>query len=71
MTVETRPQEQNPQDITDISQVGCTRVASCAIGNYTSPLMQQNLRAKLERERRELEKRQQISFSSSFRDLFG
>lgn len=71
MSAESKQAETIKNDVTDYSVATYTQIACCAIGNYTSPLMRQSLRDKLEREREERKQRQQKSFSLSFRNLFG
>jgi hypothetical protein len=62
-----KPQEED----TGSEDVSYTQVACSAIGNYTSPMMRQSLRIKLEREREERRQRCKASVVGSFRKLFG
>jgi len=59
------------EEATDSDPVSYTQVASCAVDNYTSKPQRLSLRALLEREREERERRRQASFINTFRNLFG
>ena len=56
---------------TDHNLISHTQVGCCAVDDYTSKPQRLSLRARLEREREEREKRRQASFINTFRNLFG
>jgi len=48
-----------------------TQIASCIVGDDSSEVRRQSLRAKLEREQQERRQRAKNSFSATLRSLFG
>ena len=58
-------------DVTDTAlNITYTQIATCIVGSRKQNFDRKNLRARLERERREREQRLQNSFISTFRNLF-
>ncbi len=48
-----------------------TQIASCIVGEGSSEVRRQSLRAKLEQEQKERRQRAKNSFSATLRNLFG
>ena len=71
MSTENMDTEKPQEDINTEEDISYTQVACSAIGGYTSPMMRQSLRVKLEREKEAQRQQRSKSVIGSFRNLFG